>query len=154
MKSVNTAALVGSYLRENYWSVKSAARVRAIRDAVIDSHRYTFVLPRLVINLLVSSVVGAIVVVLSPTPHDIRHAVGLLSAGLILGLILPSLFWAHYAGVLLGQLICTELFLGGRTGFLILLGGMGFSIVYFAASSIIALLGAAIGAGTRRLLKA
>jgi hypothetical protein len=104
-----------------------------------------------VINFLVSSVLGAIVVVLSPTPHDVRYAVGLLSAGLILGLILPSLFWAHYAGVLLGQLICTEL--GGRSGFLILLGGIGFSIVYFAASSLIALLGAAVGAGMRRLLK-
>ena len=131
-----------------------SARVGPIRDAVIDSRRYTFVLPRLVINLLVSSVLGAIVVVLSPTPHDIRYAVGLLSARLILGLILPSLFWAHYAGVLLGQLICMELFFGGRSGFLILLGGIGFSIVYFAASSLIALLGAAVGAGMRRLLKA
>lgn len=109
---------------------------------------------RLVINLLVSFVVGAIVLALSPTPHDIRYAAGLLLAGLILGLILPSQFWTHYAGVLLGQLMCTELVFGSRSRFLILFGGIGFSILYFAASSIIALLGAAVGAGIRRILKA
>jgi hypothetical protein len=109
---------------------------------------------RLLINLLVSFVVGVLVLSLSPTPHDFRYAAGLLLAGLILGLILPSRFWAHYAGVFLGQLIYRELFLGRSNSFLIGLSGIGFSIVYFAASSIIALIGAAVGAGIQRLLKA
>ena len=101
-------------------------------------------------NLIVSFLAGALVLALSPSPHDMFYAGTLFVAGVILGFALPWRFWIHYAGVFLGQLTYSRLVLGEGKSFLILLSGFGILIVYYVVSSLIALVGAAIGAGLRR----
>jgi hypothetical protein len=107
------------------------------------------------ISLLVSFILGALVWALSPTlsghaePWDaggVYYPVSLLLAGLLSGLIRPQYFWVHYLGVILGQLAFMLFF--GPGGPLIIVG-----IVLLAVYSLIALAGAAAGAGVRRLLK-
>jgi hypothetical protein len=107
------------------------------------------------ISLLVSFVLGALVWALSPAlsghaePWDaggVYYPVSLLLAGLLSGLIRPQYFWVHYLGVILGQLAFMLFF--GPGGPLIIVG-----IVLLAVYSLIALAGAAAGAGVRRLLK-
>ena len=104
------------------------------------------------LNCLASFVAGALIWALCPQPHDISYAAALLLSGLALGSLLPSAVWAHYPGFVLGQAMYFALFAQTRSGFLLLGGGAGLTLAYVAASSLIALAGAAAGAKFIRLL--
>jgi hypothetical protein len=80
-------------------------------------------------------------------PNAIYHLLGLFILGIVVGLMRPRQFWFCYPGVVLGQSV--YFLMTSRPGQLILLG-RGLMIVYIIASSVIALVGAAAGAGVRR----
>jgi hypothetical protein len=94
------------------------------------------------------SVAGGIaVLILSPKQDEISYLLGLLTVGLAVGLIRPREFWLCYPGVVLGQSV--YFLMTSRPGQLILIG-RGLMIVFFLASSVIVLVGAAVGAAVRR----
>lgn len=107
----------------------------------------------LLIDFLLSAAAGAAIWALSPTivgnaePWDAEsfyYVLALLAVGLLLGVVRPRRFWMHYVGVFFGQLIYMLLFL--PLGPLIAIG-----LVFLAGYSLLSLVGAAVGAGMRRL---
>jgi hypothetical protein len=107
------------------------------------------------INFLLSTMAGVLIWALSPIvagtkePWDsngLYYPLALLMAGLILGATRPRLFWIHYPGILFGQCIWGYFFLPSGPLWVF---GMGFLVVYSA----LCFLGAAVGAGMRRLAR-
>jgi len=109
----------------------------------------------LIISILVSGTLGALIWLFSPyatgmdEPWDAEVAyyyICLFSSGFIAGALYPRHIWVGYIGIVSGQLLYMFIIL--PTGSLIFLG-VPFMFVY----GFLALVGAFIGAATRRFLK-
>jgi hypothetical protein len=97
-------------------------------------------------NLLISFFLGALIVpifhaITADQPfgaYSIYYLSALLVTGFALGVFLPSMFWIHYFGIVLGQIAYAYIFLPSGPLWLI---GIVFTVMY----SLTALLGATLG---------
>ena len=108
-----------------------------------------------IISILVSGTLGALIWLFSPyatgmdEPWDAEmpyYFICLFSAGFITGILCPRHIWAVLLGIVIGQLLYMLIFL--PLGPLIVIG-----IPFMFGYGVLALLGAFLGAATRRLVK-